>query len=180
MDNPPSPVVEPLYEAAPAPPASLLLNAWAGLHAGMVGVFWMVGCFFVGAIWSGNGIWSVPNLFATLFHGDIAYEGVFLSTTWSGIALIIFLYGLLGVIWGCIWRERRTPFLSFLGALTGLAVYYLFFDLVWAHVNPLMPLYAPVAQMQVAHILWGAALARSPGYSRRLSAGSDPVERPVA
>jgi hypothetical protein len=51
-----------------------------------------------------------------------------------------------------------------------LATYYFFFNFFWVHANPLIPLYAPVRQLQVAHILWGAALARSPGYSKRISA----------
>ena len=164
-----SPVTEPrVTETIPTPRAGLLLHAWAGLHAGIVGVFWMFGCFFIAAIWDRHGIWSMPNLFSTLFYGDNVSEGEFLRTTWSGIALIVAIYGLLGAVWGCYWKDGRKSLLSFYGALTGLVTYYLFFDFVWTHLNPLIPLYAPVAQLQVAHILWGAALARSPGYSRRL------------
>jgi hypothetical protein len=140
----------------------------AGLHAGIVGVFWMFGCFFLAAIWKGGGIWSVPNLFSTTFYGDDAYQDEFSRATWAGIALILVVYGLIGAAWGCFWKERRKPLMSFYGALTGLVTYYFFFDFVWTHADPLIPLYAPVRQLQVAHILWGAALARSPGYSRQI------------
>jgi len=140
----------------------------AGLHAGIVGVFWMFGDFFLAAFWNGRGIWSVPNLFSTVFYGDDSYQDEFLRTTWAGIALIVVVYGLLGAVWGVYWKERRRSLMSFYGALAGLLTYYFFFNFVWTHVDPSIPLYAPVTQLQVAHILWGIALARSPGYSRRL------------
>lgn len=159
---------------APRPKSGLLTHALAGLHAGIVGVIWMFACFAVAALLEGGGIWSIPNLFSTTFYGDFAYQPVFLRSTWAGLALIIVLYGLMGAIWGCVWKEHRKALLSFYGALTGLAVYYLFFNVVWVHLSPLIPLYAPVRQLQVAHILWGAALARSPGYSKRISAAMTP------
>ena len=183
MDNPPSDGQSPAAstggesietrspaDSLPRHKSGLLLHALAGLEAGIVGVIWMFGCFVVAAFWEGRGIWAVPNLFSTLFYGDYAYQDQFLRTTWAGLAVIIVLYGIVGAVWGCIWKEERKPLLSFFGALTGLATYYFFFNFFWVHANPLIPLYAPVRQLQVAHILWGAALARSPGYSKRISA----------
>jgi hypothetical protein len=147
-----------------------LIHALAGLQAGIAGVSWMFVCFVAAALWSDSGIWSVSNLFSTVFYGDYAYQNEFLRTTWAGTALIVVVYGLIGVLWGCFWKDRRRALLSVYGALTGLTVYYLFFDLVWPHADPLIPLYAPVRQLQIAHILWGAALARSPVYSARIAA----------
>ena len=151
------------------------IHALAGLQAGIVGVIWMFACFLVAAFWGGSGIWSVPNLFSKLFYGDEVLQGEFFRSTWAGIALIVFVYGLIGVLWGCFWKERRKALLSFYGALAGLATYYLFFDFVWVHADPLIPLYAPIRQLQVAHILWGAALAKSPVYSARIAAAIRPV-----
>lgn len=147
----------------------MLACALAGLEAGMTGVIWMFACFFVAAYWDSSGLWSVPNLFATAFYGDYAYQGDFRRSTWAGVALIVVIYGLLGLLWGCFWKENRKPLLSFYGALTGLAVYFIFFHFIWTRVNPLLPLYAPVRQLEIAHILWGAALARSPGFARRIA-----------
>jgi hypothetical protein len=146
----------------------LPLRALAGLEAGIVGVIWMFGCFLVAALWDGRGIWAVPNLFSTVFYGDYAYQDEFFKTTWAGMALIVVIYGCLGAVWGCFWKERK-QLLAFLGALTGLAVYYFFFNFFWVRANPLIPVYAPVRQLQVAHILWGAALARSPVYATRIA-----------
>ncbi len=157
----------------------ILVHAFAGLQAGVVGVVWMFLCFFAGAVWSGGGIWSVPNLFATAFYGEYAYQNEFFRTTWAGIALIVVIYGLIGAVWGCIWRGQRRPLLTFLGVITGIVVYYLSFNFVWPRVDPLIPLYAPLGQMQLAHILWGAALSKSPIYSNRITAALAPPPVPV-
>jgi len=164
------PTVTPDYGRRPG----LLIHALAGLEAGMVGVIWMFGCFLVAAFWNGQGIWSVPNLFATVFYGDNAYQAEFLHTTWAGMALIVVLYGVPGVLWGCLWKDKRAAWLGLYGALTGLAVYYFSFHYVWPQADPLIPVYAPVRQLQIAHILWGAALARSPGYSKRIALATAP------
>jgi hypothetical protein len=59
----------------------MLTFAFAGLEAGITGVLWMFGCFFVASYWNSSGLWSVPNLFATVFYGDYAYEGDFRRST---------------------------------------------------------------------------------------------------
>lgn len=167
--------VEAVVESGRGRKSGLLIHAMAGLQAGIVGVVWMFGCFVVAAFWNGRSIWSVPNLFSTVFYGDFAWQDEFLRTTWAGSALIIVIYGLLGAAWGCLWKENRRALMSFYGALTGLAVYFLLFNFVWVRADPLIPLYGPLRQLQVAHILWGAALARSPGYSRRIAAAIMPA-----
>jgi hypothetical protein len=180
-DGPSPNVAEPGTSNAPAAEATvplnsgLLIHALAGLQAGVVGVIWMLVCFVVAAFWNDGGIWSIPNLFSTFFYGENAWEGGFLRTTWAGLALIVVLYGFLGVVWGCLWSARRKLLLSVYGSLTGLAVYYFFFSYVWVHADPLIPLYAPVRELQVAHILWGAALARSPRYAARIAQAIRPA-----
>jgi hypothetical protein len=159
---------------APHRRLGILTYAFAGLEAGIMGVIWMFACFFVASYWNSSGLWSVPNLFATAFYGDYAYEGDFRRSTWAGIALIVVIYGLLGMVWGCFWKENRRPMLSFYGAMAGLAVYFIFFNFIWTRLNPLIPLYAPARQLEVAHILWGMALARSPGYARRIATATLP------
>lgn len=145
--------------------------ALAGLHAGIVGVFWMLGCFVIAAFWNGRSIWSVPNLFSTIFYGDNAYQDEFLRTTWAGIAFLVVAYAIPGAVWGCWWKSEGKPLLRLFGAFTGLSVYYLWFDFIWPRLDPLIPLYAPVHQLQIAHVVWGAALAASPVYAGRIRAG---------
>jgi hypothetical protein len=152
-----------------------LVFAFAGLQAGIVGALWMFLCFFVGAIWTGSGIWSVPNLFSTLFHGEYAYQNEFFTSTWAGIALIFVIYGAIGALWGMLWRGRRPPLFSFAGAIMGMVIYYLFWDFIWPHADPLIADYAPLREVQFGHILWGLALAKSPAYAARIAAALAPA-----
>jgi hypothetical protein len=146
-----------------------LRHALAGLQAGVLGALVLLAVPMVGSLWDGRSIWLVPNLFATTFFGSEVYRNQLLRTSWAGIALIVAVYGALGILWGCIWRERRIHWLGLFGAVAGLCVYFLFYGWLWRHVNPLVTLYAPDRQLQLGHVLWGIVLARSPLYSRRIA-----------
>lgn len=71
--------------------------------------------------------------------------------------------------WGLIVKDRRISWLALYGIITGLVVYFVFYDFLWKHINPLVTLYAPDQQLQLGHALWGLALARSPRYSRNIA-----------
>jgi hypothetical protein len=153
--------------------------ALAGLEAGVLGTLLMVFWLTVGSLWSGRSIWLIPNLFATTFYGSDAYRNQWFHGSWAGIALLLAIYGGGGILWGIMWGGERRRFLAFYGALTGLAVYFLLFHLVWSRVNPLISLYGPDRQLQVAHMLWGIALARSPLYAGRIAlAGTEHAPAP--
>ena len=162
-------------------------HAVAGLQAGVVGVLAMFACLMIGSLWHGRSIWVVPNLLSTTFFGVDAYRNQMLTTSWSGIALTITVYGALGTLWGCIWKDRSVRWLVVYGAVTGVAVYFFFYDFVWRHLNPLITLYAPDHQLEFGHAVWGMVLACSPLYSRRISrnvahegANSDALRTPPA
>jgi hypothetical protein len=144
-------------------------HALAGLHAGILGALVMLGCLMLGSMLDRRSVWLVPNLFATTFFGGNAYANEYAHGSWAGVALILAIYGAFGAIWGCLWRDQRRPGLALYGGILGLAVYFLFFDLVWKHVNPLITLYAPDRQLELGHVLWGMILARSPRYSREIT-----------
>jgi hypothetical protein len=135
----------------------------------MVGALFMIVWSMTASLLSGRSIWTIPNIYATTFYGSDAYANQFLRSSWSGLALMMTLCGILGALWGVLARNRDRRFLTLTGAATGLLVYLLFFHLIWRHTNPLIPLYAPERQMQIGFILWGMALARSPVYSRRIA-----------
>jgi hypothetical protein len=146
-----------------------LRDALAGLHASIVGVLVMFAGVALASLFHGRSIWVVPNLFSTTFFGIDAYRNRFANTSWAGLALTFAIYGALGVVWGCVWRDRKVRWLPAFGALTGIAVYYIFFGFIWRHLNPLVTLYAPDRQLQFGHIVWGLILARSPLYARRIA-----------
>jgi len=149
-----------------------LRHALAGLQAGVLGALGIVACLMIGSLWNGRSIWVVPNLFASTFFGSNVYRNQLLRTSWTGIALIVAVYGLLGVIWGCVWRDVRQRWLGLYGAVAGLCVYFFLYHFLWRHVNPLITLYAPDRQLEVGHLLWGIALARSPLFARRIAAST--------
>ena len=126
-----------------------LRHLLAGLEAGMLGAIYMIVWLMLGSRLARRSIWDIPNLFATTFYGPMAYEGQYFRSSWSGVALIVAICGLGGMLWGLVWRDDRQPFLTLFGGIGGLAVYFLFFDFVWKWVNPEIPMYAPLRQLQI-------------------------------
>jgi hypothetical protein len=156
-----------------------LRHALAGLEAGVLGSLLMLACVMLGASFDRHSIWVVPNLFATTFYGSQAYENQFTHYSWAGLALFIAIYGLIGALWGCVWREQSKRGLVIYGAITGIVVYFAFFHFIWNHVNGLIVLYAPNRQLAFGHVLWGMALAKSPGYAKRIARDSAAPEPAV-
>jgi hypothetical protein len=149
-----------------------LRHALAGLEAGVLGASYMIVWLMLSSRLTGRSVWDIPNLFATTFYGQIAYQEQYFRSSLSGLALLVAICGIGGTLWGLVWRDDRQPFLTLFGAIAGLAVYFLFFDLVWPHANPLIPIYAPFRQIQIGYVLWGMALGRSPLYSRAIAIAS--------
>jgi len=144
-------------------------HALAGLQASVAGVLVMFAYLMVASLWHGRSIWVVPNLFSTTFFGSDAYRNQLLRTSWAGLAVTVAFYGLLGVLWGSILRDRSVRWLPIYGAVTGMVVYVVVYHFIWQRLNPLVTLYAPDRQLQLGHILWGLVLARTPLYARLIS-----------
>jgi hypothetical protein len=136
----------------------------------------MIGWLMLESMWLRRSVWSLPNLFATVFYGPHAYVNGFVRSSLSGVALLLVIYGVLGVLWGIVWQEKHQAFLRLIGALTGLVVYALFFDFIWPHTKPLVSLYAPNRALEVAHMLWGIMLAASPRFARSIASATEPAE----
>jgi hypothetical protein len=145
-----------------------LRHTMAGLEAGVTGSLLMIVWSMIASLAGRRSVWAIPNLYATVFYGPNAYQGQFLRSSWSGLATMVAFCGVAGAIWGLAVADRSRPSLSLIGALTGLAAYYVMFGLVLRHTNPLIPLYAPERQVQVGFVLWGLALSRSPRYCRKV------------
>ncbi|MDE3198690.1 MAG: hypothetical protein KGN84_20250 [Acidobacteriota bacterium] len=139
-----------------------------GLEAGVLGGIYMILWLMLGSSMLGRSVWNIPNLFATTFYGSRVYREEYLPASWSGIAVILAICGLVGILWGLVWREDRPAFLPLFGALVGLAVYFLIFDVVLQRVNPLVSVYAPLRLIQIGCVIWGMTLAKSPVFSRRI------------
>jgi hypothetical protein len=143
-------------------------RALAGLQAGVLGSLVMLLFLMLGSVWSGRSVWNLPNLLATAFAGPDAYRNHYTRTTPGGIALIVVIYGLLGVCWGLMAGKNQPKWLPLAGLAAGLAVYEIFFGLIWKQTRPLIALYAPDRQLMAAHLLWGVLLTRSVPFLRAL------------
>src|SRR5438477_765947 len=113
-------------------------HALAGLEAGVLGSLVFCGWLMIGSVWLRHSIWAGPNLFATVVRGPEAYSNAFQGATPTGLAFILLLYGSLGALWGILWGERQSSFLRLFGALTGLAVCFLFCHGIWPRMIPLL------------------------------------------
>ena len=141
------------------------------LEAGVLGALAMLACLMIGSLGTtGPSGWcriSLPPLFSGQCVSKPAAADHVVRGGAGGGGLRC-----LGILWGCIWRDERKPWLALYGAILGLAVYFVFYDFMWKHANPLVVLYAPDRQLQLGHVLWGMILARAPGYSRRIAEAS--------
>jgi hypothetical protein len=154
-------------------PREWLRRALAGLQAGVLGSLAMLLFLMLGSVWTGRSVWKVPNLFATAFAGPDAYRNQYTRTTLGGIALIVVIYGLLGVCWGLLAGDRQPKWLTFAALAAGFLVYEIFFGIIWNQTRPLITLYAPDRQLMAAHLVWGLLLARSVPYLHALRFGSE-------
>ncbi|MGI8989143.1 MAG: hypothetical protein ACR2I2_06115 [Bryobacteraceae bacterium] len=137
----------------------------AGLQAGMLASLTMLVWLALTSIWYKRSIWSVPNLLSSTFFGEAAFRAGFGKTTYAGIALHLFLYSVLGVLFGLIVRGSRSRLAVLVfGLLYGVLWYYVLFGAIWKALNPLVALYVPNRPMLAGHFLYGAILGRFPSY----------------
>jgi hypothetical protein len=148
---------------------STLRHTLAGIQAGVSGALFMMVWSAITSLWSRRSIWAIPNLYATAFYGSRAYVDQFLRSSWSGLALMVVICGVGGAAWGLLWRNRRVPLPVLTGAVAGVLMYLLLFNVIGSRALPLIPLYAPEPEVEIGFIVWGLALTRSPIYLRRLN-----------
>jgi hypothetical protein len=119
----------------------------------------------LGSLWYHHSIWVPANLFSTALYGSDAYLNRFASTSWAGLAIVLVMYGVMGAIWGLVWRDSRPRHSLVYGALCGAITYLLLFGIFWKRVDPLIALYAPVRQLEFATIIWGMIVVRSAAFA---------------
>jgi len=133
-------------------------GALAGLEAGIVGALVLLGYLMLDSAWRRRSIWSIPNLLATTFSDSTIRSG-FGTQTWSGLALLIVMYGTLGAIFSLVAPEHMTRSrVTFLGLLLGLIWFYFSFGVLWSYINPWVPLESSSRAMWVGHVLYGGVM----------------------
>lgn len=137
----------------------------AGLQGGMIGVLWMLGWLGISAKWQQRSFWTAENLLASAFYGDSAIRSGFASTTFSGLALYLLIYSLLGAFFAAVLRDQHPPGRTLLLAIIfALGWYYLSFHLIWKAVMPLVALLHAERATVLGHLVYGTFLGRYPQY----------------
>ncbi len=156
--------------------------ALAGIQAGVAGALALLAYLALDSFWHRRSIWTVPNLLASTFYGESAYRQGFGMRTSAGVALLLVIYGLLGAMFGLVIRDHGTMLrVAFLGLIFGTAWFFVSFDWMWKHVNPLVPIYYPQRAMLVGHLLYGTVLGgRFPAYRKEMSGERQPEVLPPA
>jgi len=150
-------------------PARALPVFLAGLEAGMLGALWMLVWMGLGSTWQRRSFWMPENLMATAFDRNAPIRGSFAGSTFSGLALYLLIYSLLGAVFATAVRDRMpTVRTALLSTVFGLAWYYLSFHLIFKSVMPLVALLHVERPTVLGHLVYGAVLGRYPVYLRRL------------
>jgi hypothetical protein len=156
--------------------------ALAGIQAGVVGALTLLAYLAMDSVWHRRSIWTVPNLLASTFYGESAYRQGFGVRTSAGVALLLVIYGLLGALFGLVIRDHGTLLrVTLLGLIYGTGWFFLSFDWMWTHVNPMVPLYSPNRAMLLGHLLYGSVMGgRFPAYRKEMSGVHQPEVLPPA
>ncbi len=153
----------------------------SGLEAGLIAsaayLFWMGAT----ASLAHRTFWTSENLMATVFYGGDAIRPGLAATTFSGLAVYLLLYTVLGGAFAAVLRDRLPRFrLTLAGILFGLCWYSVSFGLIWRSLAPLVTLLHVETPTMWGHAIWGALLARYPVYAARRQppAQTPPQETP--
>lgn len=151
--------------------------ALAGIEAGTVGALILLAYLALDSAWNRWSIWTVPNLLASTFYGESAYRQGFRASTSVGVALLLLLYGVLGLLFALVVRDHGTRMRVVLaGLIYGTGWFFLSFDILWKHVNPMVQMYSPDRAMLVGHVIYGGVLGRAfPVYLRSIRGEEAPA-----
>jgi hypothetical protein len=146
------------------------LYALAGLQTGVSGALAMLIWLAVGSLWTRHSPWWIPNLVAAAVYGENSLrEGIGIYTA-VGTAMVLFLYGLIGLVFGEVLCDRRGGFRLFcLSLIVALSVYWAVLRWFWRMANPVAHLYAPDGQILFVHLVFGCFLAAYPRIFRSLA-----------
>jgi hypothetical protein len=156
--------------------------ALAGIQAGTVGALILLGYLALDSAWHRRSIWTVPNLLASTFYGESAFRPGFGASTSAGVALLLLLYGVLGLLFALVVRDHGTRTRVVLaGLIYGTGWFFLSFDILWKHVNPMVQIYSPDRAMLVGHVIYGGVLGRGfPAYLKSIRGEEAPAPPEVS
>jgi hypothetical protein len=152
----------------------------AGVEAGVLGGLFVIVWLGILSLLQGRSLWSVPNLLASTFYGEMALRRGFRWSSLSGVALQLTVSSIAGMLFGlAVSGIASRSRVMILGVATGLAWYFLSVGVFWKYVNPMVPLYARGGGMLLAHLGMGFFLGSFPRYVEALDSGSAEAPPPL-
>ncbi len=147
--------------------------ALAGLETGISGALAMLTWLTIPALWTRRTVWWIPNLLASVIFPQRPALFRFSAATLAGLAVDLFIYGLLGAFFGLLWRDQRGGSRAMsAGLLIGLGAWYLFFRIGWRAFSSVANVYMPDRQFFLGSLIYGLMLARYPKAAARIAAGN--------
>jgi hypothetical protein len=139
------------------------VRALAGIQTGVLGGLAMIGWLAASAAVDRQSIWIVPNLLASVFYGRDVLRLRFSVITVAGLALHLFVAGVVGLVFGMVIGESRNRLrVALLGILSALVWYHFSEVLFWRKLGALALVYSPPRSMLLAHLAYGFVLAWYP------------------
>src|SRR5438270_13691900 len=121
---------------------SKVLQAVAGVESGILGGALMLVWLGLLSFLQGRSVWSIPNLLASTFYGELALRRGFRWTTLSGVALHLIVCAMAGLVFGlAVSGIAHRGRVMLLGLAAGVGWYFLSLGVFWKYVNPMVPLY---------------------------------------
>jgi hypothetical protein len=125
----------------------------AGLQTGITGALAMLLWLAIGSFWTRHSLWWIPNLIAASVYGSASLRNGAGVYTAVGVAMVLGLYGLIGLVFAEILGERGSGFRFFcLSLIVALTAYWAVLRWFWRLANPLGHLYAPDGQLLFVHL----------------------------
>ena len=90
--------------------AKRLIYGLAGLKTGITGALAMLIWLGAGSVWTRHSVWWVPNLVAAALCGSGSLRNSIGFYTAVGAAMVLVLYGLVGVVFGEVLGPRGGGF----------------------------------------------------------------------
>lgn len=140
-----------------------VLFALAGLETGVLGGLAMCAWFLGSSVLAGRSAWILPNLAASLLYGRAVLRPDFGVPSIAGVALILLLGGMLGMVFGLVVRRHPSRArVALLAVLAALVWYYLSQALFWNRLGVLAGIQVSPAMNLVGHLAYGFVLGRYP------------------
>jgi hypothetical protein len=147
-----------------------VLHILAGLQSGVLGGVAMLVWLMATSPLHRQPWWAFPNLMASGIFGEAVFRLGFGAASCSGIALLLFMAGLLGSIFALVVPESFSSFrFVLLAFVTGLAWYYAAASPAVNRWAPLAPLYTPAPLLYGAHLIYGCSLALERRHFRKIA-----------